>query len=163
MVTERRMTRQRRIILEELSAVKSHPTADEIYALVRGRLPRISLGTVYRNLQVLAVEGHVRVLNGPEGRKRYDADLHEHCHARCLRCGRVTDLASPAHTGLTSLPEAPDGFRLLGCRIEYVGLCSSCASEAESESPAGAAAGEYIAFERRRPRSEPEKKVRGDG
>lgn len=153
MIKERRNTCQRRIILEELSAVKSHPTADEIYALVRGRLPRISLGTVYRNLQILAGEGQVRVLNDLEGRKRYDADLREHCHARCLRCGRVTDLENPPQTGLTSLPEAPEGFRLLGCRIEYVGLCLRCAEDTEKAFPARGAGSEYIPFERRQTRS----------
>ena len=45
-----RMTRQRKVILEELRKVNSHPSADEIYEIVRKRLPRISLGTVYRNL-----------------------------------------------------------------------------------------------------------------
>ena len=53
---QRRMTKQRRIILEELRKVRSHPTADEIYAMVRRRLPRISLGTVYRNLDAAGRE-----------------------------------------------------------------------------------------------------------
>ncbi|MGE5577510.1 MAG: Fur family transcriptional regulator, partial [Syntrophothermus sp.] len=51
------MTRQRQIILEELKNVTTHPTADEVYEMVRRRLPRISLGTVYRNLELLAEEG----------------------------------------------------------------------------------------------------------
>ena len=52
-----RMTRQRKLILEELRRMKSHPTADEIYSMVREKLPRISLGTVYRNLQLLTGPG----------------------------------------------------------------------------------------------------------
>jgi len=55
-----RMTRQRRIILEELRKVDSHPTADEVYEMVRRQLPRISLGTVYRNLEILSREGLIQ-------------------------------------------------------------------------------------------------------
>ena len=58
-----RMTRQRRVILEELRNVNTHPSADEVYEMVRKRLPRISLGTVYRNLELLCSQG-----SGPEGR-----------------------------------------------------------------------------------------------
>ena len=55
-----RMTRQRKVILEELCKVDTHPSADEVYALVRKRLPRISLGTVYRNLEILAESGDIQ-------------------------------------------------------------------------------------------------------
>ena len=55
-----RMTRQRAVILEELRKVKTHPTADELNSIVRERLPRISLGTVYRNLDFLADTGEIR-------------------------------------------------------------------------------------------------------
>ena len=56
------MTRQRRVILEALRGTTSHPTADEVYEMVRRRLPRISLGTVYRNLEILSGEGLVAKL-----------------------------------------------------------------------------------------------------
>ena len=55
-----RMTQQRQVILEELRLCRSHPTADELYSRVRRRLPRISLGTVYRNLETLAERGLIR-------------------------------------------------------------------------------------------------------
>jgi Fur family ferric uptake transcriptional regulator len=56
------MTRQRRVILEELRKVNTHPSADEIYEIVRKRLPRISLGTVYRNLEILSESGDIQKL-----------------------------------------------------------------------------------------------------
>ena len=67
-----RMTRQRRVILEELRKVKTHPSADEIYEIVRKRLPRISLGTVYRNLEILSESGDIQKLEPGCSLKRFD-------------------------------------------------------------------------------------------
>ena len=66
-----RMTRQRRVILEEIRRTNSHPAADEIYERVRKRLPRISLGTVYRNLDVLCELGEIQRLELSGAMKRY--------------------------------------------------------------------------------------------
>jgi len=85
------MTKQRRVILDELRKLKSHPSADELYRRVRRFLPRISLGTVYRNLEVLSQQGVVQKveLGGPQ--RRYDGDATTHYHVRCVECGRVED------------------------------------------------------------------------
>jgi Fur family transcriptional regulator, ferric uptake regulator len=122
-----RMTRQRAVILEELRKVKTHPTADELYSIVRERLPRISLGTVYRNLDFLADSGEIRRLEAPGSTKRFDGDISGHRHVRCVHCGRIGDVMS--------LQEAPsvdgmsvDGFTtILNSRVEYDGICDSCA------------------------------------
>lgn len=90
-----RMTRQRAVILEELRKTKSHPTADELYSIVRERLPRISLGTVYRNLDFLADSGEIRRLEAAGSTKRFDGDISWHQHVRCLRCGRIGDVMQP--------------------------------------------------------------------
>ena len=82
-----RMTRQRAVILEELRKVKTHPTADELYSIVRERLPRISLGTVYRNLDFLADTGEIRRLEAAGTTKRFDGDISWHQHVRCIHCG----------------------------------------------------------------------------
>ncbi|MCE5273395.1 transcriptional repressor [bacterium] len=148
MSNPRRMTRQRSLILAELAAVRIHPTADELYALVRRSQPRISLGTVYRNLQVLAAEGRVRVLAGPGGRKRYDADLSEHCHACCLGCGQVIDLKSALGNEFPCSPAAPEGFHLVGYRVEYVGLCAECEARGSDIPITGELELEYRLFER---------------
>ena len=69
-----RLTRQRSIILEELRAMGRHPTACELYDAVRGRLPRISLATVYRNLEFLSEKGLIRKITTAGRRKRFDMD-----------------------------------------------------------------------------------------
>ena len=69
-----------------------HPTADEVYQVVRKRLPRISLGTVYRNLDVLSESGEISRLDRCGAQYRFDGDLEQHYHIRCSSCGRVDDI-----------------------------------------------------------------------
>ncbi|MDE7371172.1 MAG: transcriptional repressor, partial [Desulfovibrio sp.] len=129
-----RMTRQRAEILAELRKAKTHPTAEEIHAKVRRALPRISLGTVYRNLELLAQAGEILRLEGGHGR-RFDGDVSPHLHVRCVRCGRVADVCGPAPAPeLEGLSAA--GFGILGARIELAGLCERCAADGAGPTPA---------------------------
>jgi len=73
-----RKTEQRAVILDELRKCRNHPGADELYARVRGRLPRISLATVYRNLELMAARGLIRRLDPAAGSRRFD------CRSRYL-------------------------------------------------------------------------------
>lgn len=122
-----RQTEQRKTIYAIVAAVKSHPTADRIYDAARRRLPAISLGTVYRNLQVLESEGKIRALNFGGRATRYDADLSDHYHFLCRGCGAIFDVEKPdgsdAHVG-TLLRRR--GFRATGHRLEFHGLCGAC-------------------------------------
>lgn len=88
----RRLTNQRKLILKQLQSVTSHPTADELYDMVRQHMPRISLGTVYRNLETLSALGLVRKLDNASGQKRFDGDMSSHHHIRCERCGKIGDI-----------------------------------------------------------------------
>lgn len=120
-----RTSRQKEMILEEIRSGHNHPTADEVYERLRKHLPRISLGTVYRNLDRLSRDGLIRTIEGA-GSRRYDGDLEEHWHARCEVCGRISD-ARP-HEGL-SLEDAsgfPAGFHLTGWNVEFRGVCGEC-------------------------------------
>ncbi len=121
-----RMTAQRRMILEEVRASHAHPTADEIYERVRRRLPRISLGTVYRNLEALASQGVIQRLNLSGVQRRFDHEPAPHFHIRCLRCGMLkdVDLRSPAVAD--ELLEDAGGFEILDVRLEFLGVCPEC-------------------------------------
>lgn len=120
-----RMTEQRQVILEELRKVKTHPTGDEVYEMVRKRLPRISMGTVYRNLDVLSESGMLRKLDfGPQ--MRFDADLSDHYHIRCIHCGRVGDLRAEPIAGLDEFKGKSPEFKIIGYRLEFIGICSTC-------------------------------------
>ena len=122
-----RMTKQRQVILEELRMMHSHPTADELYERVRSRLPKISLGTVYRNLERLAGSGIIRRLENTGPQMRFDRDLHGHQHVRCISCGRIEDIDGPPEpTECDRKLVEGSGFRLVERRVEYVGVCPEC-------------------------------------
>ncbi len=135
--TTRRNTRQRQVMLEELRKVVSHPTAAELYEMARRRLPKISIGTVYRNLELLAQMGTISKLEmgGPEA--RFDGDTSRHHHIRCTECGSVAD----AHglRGQPSIPEiaSPDGYEVLGYRLELFGVCPQCRNRVTSPKDVG--------------------------
>ncbi len=122
-----RMTRQRKVILEELCKVKTHPSADEVYEMVRKRLPRISLGTVYRNLEILSESGDIQKLEPGCSLKRFDGDTSEHCHIRCVRCDRIADAPLPDVKIDLEMVESAD-FEITGHRLEFLGLCSECSN-----------------------------------
>lgn len=120
-----RITKQRETILEELRKVSTHPSADELYQLVRRRLPHISLGTVYRNLDLLSQQGLIAKLSGVGGQAMYDGNQERHDHVRCAGCGRMYDIPAAPVEGVT-LPAAPRGFVISGYRLEFFGMCPDC-------------------------------------
>ncbi len=85
-----RITNQKQIILDYIQSVKTHPTAEEVYIAVRKKLPRISLGTVYRNLEKFAKNGIILEIKGEI--KRFDGDISEHQHFICNQCENVFDI-----------------------------------------------------------------------
>jgi Fur family ferric uptake transcriptional regulator len=123
-----RNTRQRQVILEELKKLKSHPTADELYEIVRKILPRVSLGTIYRNLELLANEGLIQKLDHAGGRSRFDGNPHNHYHVRCLRCGRVDDVMAEPLRSVDRLGHGIEGYKIVGHRLEYIGVCRRCSN-----------------------------------
>ena len=121
-----RLTTQRQIILEELSKIKTHPTASELYDMVRKRLPRIGLGTVYRNLELMADSGMILKLEVGGTQKRFDATTDQHYHIRCADCGRVDDISLPVIKDLASEAAAITAYKIIGHHIEFTGICSAC-------------------------------------
>ena len=120
-----RNTRQRTVILEKLREVASHPTADEIFAMTREALPRISLGTVYRNLELLARQGDILCLESGASQKRFDGNIRPHHHVRCTECGKLGDIEAnlplPAIAGVNV-----KGFTLTGAQLMFEGVCDRC-------------------------------------
>ena len=121
-----RLTTQRQIILEELSKVKTHPTASELYDMVRKRLPRIGLGTVYRNLELMAENGMVLKLEVGGTQKRFDAITDTHYHIRCIGCGKVDDIDTPVMDDLVREASNATSYKVLGHHIEFSGKCPTC-------------------------------------
>lgn len=123
--TLRRSTRQRRLVLEAVMETKSHPTAEWVYEAVRRALPRVSLGTVYRNLQVLVDEGKLKSFVR-DGLIRYDADLTMHDHFVCERCGVLLDIPRATESLPGERRLKSQGYLISGRTLEYHGLCRKC-------------------------------------
>jgi Fur family transcriptional regulator, peroxide stress response regulator len=123
-----RLTTQRQIILEELGKVTSHPTANEVYDMVRKRLPRIGLGTVYRNLELMAETGIILKLEVGGTQKRFDATVDPHYHIRCLSCGKVDDIEIPVMEDINKTAADLSHYQVLGHHIEFSGICSKCSN-----------------------------------
>jgi Fe2+ or Zn2+ uptake regulation protein len=125
-----RLTGPRRVVLEVLRGTESHPTAEWVHRVVRRRLPRVSLGTVYRNLRLLVAEGLAAEIPGPHA--RFDANLEAHHHFTCVRCGRILDvdgpLAEPHALALRGRVAARTGLAITHQRIEFFGRCPQCRS-----------------------------------
>lgn len=124
-----RLTTQRQIILEELGKVTSHPTANEVYDMVRKRLPRIGLGTVYRNLELMADSGIILKLEVGGTQKRFDATVAPHYHVRCTSCGKVDDIDIEVQSKINQIAENACNYLILGHHIEFSGTCPKCSEE----------------------------------
>ncbi|MDA3939515.1 MAG: transcriptional repressor [Spirochaetia bacterium] len=129
-----RKTKQRDVILRVLSEHMDHPGADTIYEEVRKFLPRISLGTVYRNLDIMSESGAITKLEIGGSIKRFDPVINPHPHFRCVKCGSIEDLPFEINKSLFS--DKPDnwdnGRTIQNLNIEYTGLCISCNGNSHS-------------------------------
>jgi Fur family ferric uptake transcriptional regulator len=125
-----RMTDQRQVILEEVTKDPGHPTADEIYERVRKRMPRISMGTVYRNLDILASNGLISRIQPGLPQMRFDGKTRDHYHLTCIRCGKIEDAPiEPLNQTLENLENALGHltkYGIFGHKLEFVGLCKIC-------------------------------------
>jgi Fur family ferric uptake transcriptional regulator len=109
-----------------------HPTADWVYRLARRKLPRISLGTVYRNLKQLAEEGLINEIHAGGHPARFDGNTGRHYHIRCLGCGRVNDLPMSVDHRLEEEAGRAMNYRVLSHHVEVLGLCPLCDAESPS-------------------------------
>jgi Fur family ferric uptake transcriptional regulator len=125
------MTEQRRVILEELRSRNNHPSADELYERVRHRLPRISLGTVYRNLEILSELGEIQKLELSGSLKRFDGVPNKHYHIRCLECDRVDDAPIAPLNQIEDELYGATVFEIIGHNLEFTGLCPACTRNKE--------------------------------
>ncbi len=133
MQKQQRMTHQRSVILEEVQRCPDHPTADQIYERVRKRLPRVSLGTVYRNLDVLASNGWIRKIGPDFPQMHFDGNTRDHYHMTCIGCGRIEDMPLEPQDDPVSKLETALGkltkYGVFGHKLEFFGLCPRCREE----------------------------------
>ena len=124
-----RRSRQREAILTALERQGGHLTADQIYLLVKAKFPRLSLGTVYRNLRILTAQGAVRELDLGQTYRHFELAKEAHYHLVCRSCGQVEDAEMPVDEAINLLAErslVANGFKVEQHRLDFVGVCRDC-------------------------------------
>ena len=122
----KRLTRQRKAVLEVVKRAHNHPDAAWIYQEVRKVVPKVSLGTIYRTLEALVEEGYLIPITKAGEATRYDANLHPHLHLVCQGCGAIVDLEVDLPALLTSVQEAYPQLEVREVEVTYKGLCPTC-------------------------------------
>ncbi|WP_456410575.1 manganese-dependent transcriptional regulator PerR [Oceanithermus sp.] len=122
----KRLTRQRKAVLDVVQKARNHPDAAWIYQEVRKVVPSISLGTVYRTLEALVAEGQIIPLARAGEATRYDANPVPHHHLICERCGEIVDLEVELPDVLEAARAAYPNLTIRSAKIEFHGLCENC-------------------------------------
>ena len=123
----RRTSKKRQSIYDALCATTAHPSAEQIYAQLKPEIPDLSLGTVYRNLNVLIEDGLIITVGNVNGEVRYDANTSDHSHFVCTKCGRVDDVfLDLSIDSRYSDVEEIIGGKVKGHTLNYFGLCNNC-------------------------------------
>ena len=127
----RRETKQRSLILEELKRTKTHPTADLLFRMVKRRIPAVSFGTVYRNLNLLRDQGQIAELACGKYSCRYDGNIQNHYHFFCVKCKKILDLDKPVLKNLDAQVSKGLGMSVQYHRIDFYGYCRECKTKNE--------------------------------
>ncbi len=121
-----KITPQRRLIYEELMRAKDHPTADAIYKRVRKKLPNISFDTVYRTLHLFSEIGIAKLVEGYGEDRRFEPNLDQHHHFRCLKCHAIYDFHCDSYDELPIPKDVGKYGLVVGRRVVLEGICVKC-------------------------------------
>jgi len=124
-----RRSRQRERILELLQSTPSHPSANWLYGRLRKEFPRLSMGTVYRNIGILIEQGRLSRIAFGSTFDRLDANMKPHYHFLCERCDAIIDLDLPIDPGINGRLGEAGGFVVRRHVLEFRGLCPKCAKK----------------------------------
>lgn len=123
---ERKLTKQRRYILDIFVHADSHLTIEELYNKTRQKHPNIGMATVYRTVNLLCECGLASGFKHSDGAFRYELEKEGHNHLLCLKCGRLIEDADPQVAVLRNKLARKNGFKVMHMRVEVYGICSEC-------------------------------------
>ena len=121
-----RKSSQRDAILKVVKNTNSHPGAEWIYEQVKKEIPNISMGTIYRNLRLLANNGQIKDLSIPGTQNRFDGRTSNHHHLVCEKCGRIFDLDESLDSDMEDKIFQKTRFKVRVQYLKFIGLCSDC-------------------------------------
>ena len=121
------LTSQRRAVLDALSKAEGHPSAEDVYLIVKRENPRVALGTVYQALSVLEKVGVVSSKHWAESPTRYDLNVEPHLDIRCTGCGRVSEVPGVDLGGVEARISENTPYKVTRATMVVEGLCPGCA------------------------------------
>jgi len=127
-----RKSKQKEAIIRVIKETRTHPDVDWIYEKVKHEIPKISLGTVYRNLKNLKEEGLIAQICLSDEINHYDGITGCHYHFRCDKCGMIVDLDESIDTSIEERVAMKTGFKVTHHTLELGGLCLHCSELPES-------------------------------
>lgn len=130
-------TRQREIILQTVLISRAHPTADDVYQIVREQMPNISLGTVYRNLGLLSDLGKIRKINVTGQADRFDRANDWHDHMICIKCGKILDITLDCTPSIPELLSVQSGLQILDYSLVAQCICPHCSQYTSDSNQTG--------------------------
>jgi Fur family peroxide stress response transcriptional regulator len=116
-----------------LKGTKTHPTVDWMYQRLKNEFPKLSLGTVYRNISILIEQGLVKRIESGSTFDRFEANIGNHYHLVCESCGRIQDLEMPVRKDLEDEARQFTDFDVQTHQIHFFGLCSECLSKKKAD------------------------------
>ena len=119
-------SKQREVILKTLREHPVHPTADELYAVLKSEIPSISLATVYRNLNLLAEKGIIKKIECLCGSSHFDHNIHRHYHFICNKCNKIYDISGDVAGDIEMNASAATGLEITDHDISFRGICTAC-------------------------------------
>lgn len=125
----RRNTIQRQLVYNAVLNNTNHPTADEIYSIIKESYPDISLATVYRNLNLLAEDNEIRKICMPDSADRFDYTVSPHYHIKCTCCNRFEDIATEYMANLDGTVTVDTGYLVESHDIVFQGVCPRCSRD----------------------------------
>ena len=123
-----RITPQRLAIYKELSQAKNHPSCEDIYKRIKKAFPHISFDTVYRTLTTFSEIGVIRLVEGYGEKKRFDPNVKNHHHLRCIKCNAIIDFYNQSYDKLLVPKEVKESFEVLNKKVVLEGICKNCKS-----------------------------------
>ena len=122
------LTSQRRAVLEALKDFNGHPSAEEVYLVVKKRNPRVALGTVYQALSVLEEIGLIEAKHWSESPVRYDLNTEPHHDIRCTRCGNVAEIPGVEFEDFAARIRENTPYEVTNACLVIEGVCPACRS-----------------------------------
>ena len=119
-------SKQREMILETLKENVVHPTAEYLYEKVKEKNEKISLATLYRNLNKLAQKGIIKKIDGLDTSSHFDHNTHKHYHFICKNCGKIFDVSADVTPDLVERTSQFTDFIIKSHDVVFSGICKNC-------------------------------------